>query len=46
MTDFGGGTLERWEEVIKDMVVEEDAEVPEEAATVLSHYLAQTYPPS
>lgn len=42
--DLGGATLERWIEIVTDMVVEEGAEIPEDAATVISHYLAKEYP--
>ncbi|MEM6994653.1 MAG: hypothetical protein AAF721_29325 [Myxococcota bacterium] len=45
VTDYGGGDLAKWTQVMKDMIVEEDAEIPETEATIITHYLAQTYPP-
>ncbi|MBL4689589.1 MAG: hypothetical protein JKY37_33690 [Nannocystaceae bacterium] len=42
--DYGGGDLAKWTSVMKDMIVEEEAEVPEDAATVITHFLAQKYP--
>jgi len=42
--DYGGGDLAKWTKVMRDMIVDEDAEVPEDEATIITHFLAEKYP--
>ena len=45
VTDYGGGDLAEWTKVMKDMIVDEEAEIPEDAAAIITQYLVETYPP-
>lgn len=45
VTDYGGGDLATWTKVMRDMIVEEEAECPEDAAAIITQYLVETYPP-
>ncbi len=43
--DYGGGDLAKWTQVMKDMIVDEGAEVPEDEASIITQFLAEKYPP-
>jgi len=45
VTDYGGGDLATWTKVMRDMIVDEEADCPEDAAAIITQYLVETYPP-
>ena len=42
--DHGPDTLEGWTKVVQQMIVEEEAEITDEQASLIIRYLADTYP--
>ena len=42
--DHGPDTLEGWTKVVQQMIVEEEAEITDEQASIIIRYLAETYP--